>query len=476
MAVKPKQAEKTGVSIWRIVGAVFTIVVLISYLMYHASFVTGRSMLLAFPGWETTYRACWPNPFGGAWVSDVTLMPVEGDEEDAFHFDHLTVDVPFFQFYRAGFAKKTRDRLKAISDIRLEFSGGHGSLAWPFSSELFFFGTASASPFEAEGCVEDGAWWSDELTEMGLNAGPTELSMAWHRDSDSLVKEQSIHTPGVARVDYREEQIMHDGFPLFSLIETDENELALSEWHIRDEGFVAARNQFCAHKDGIETTEFVDRHVATVRRVLAAVGMQPDEATEAAYRRYTESGAPLDLVVSYAPTIDAAIYDDDDWGRWLARAHPKLKVGDREIAIAMHAVEPRPFAPSDDDDKTPFALLQMEQNRALAAHQRETNDDAPPPGPGHAAVVAATPDSAAPEVLMAYPAEVVERPDTILDYRKLGAEKGQRFMVYLKGKSPMKVEVVGSEEGLVKVRRYLRSGWLEHTIARASFERAVRIH
>ena len=40
----------------------------------------------------------------------------------------------------------------------------------------------------------------------------------------------------------------------------------------------------------------------------------------------------------------------------------------------------------------------------------------------------------------------------------------------------MRVEVVGSEEGLVKVRRYLRSGWLEHTIARAGFERAERIH
>ena len=475
MAVKPKQAEKTGVSIWRILGAVFSIVLLISYLMYHASFVTGRSLLLAFPGWETTYRACWPNPFGGAWVSDVTLMPIEGDEEDAFHFDHLSVDVPFFQFYRAGFAKKTRDRLKAISDIRLEFSGGHGSMAWPFSSELFFFGTASASPFEAEGCLEDGAWWSDELTEMGLSAGPTELSMAWHRDTDSLVKEQSIHTPGVARVDYREEQVMHDGFPLFSLIETDENELALSEWHMRDEGFVAARNEFCARKDGIEPSEFVDRHVATVKRVLAAVGMQPDGATEAAYRRYAEAGTPLDLVVNYSPTIDAAIYDDDDWGRWLARAHAKLKVDDRETGISMRAVEPRPFAESDDD-KTPFALLQIEQNRVLAAQQREAAEDAPASMPAQEAAAVATPDPAAPELLMASPVEAVERPDTILDYRKLAAEKGQRFMVYLKGKSPMKVEVVGSEEGLVKVRRYLRSGWLEHTIARAGFERAVRIH
>jgi hypothetical protein len=37
-------------------------------------------------------------------------------------------------------------------------------------------------------------------------------------------------------------------------------------------------------------------------------------------------------------------------------------------------------------------------------------------------------------------------------------------------------EAVGTDEGRGKVRRYPRSGWLEHTIARASFERAERIH
>ena len=70
---------------------------------------------------------------------------------------------------------------------------------------------------------------------------------------------------------------------------------------------------------------------------------------------------------------------------------------------------------------------------------------------------------------------VVERPDTILEYHRLAAEVGQRFNLYSEGKSPMRVEVVGMQDGLVKVRRYVRSGWLEHTIARAGFERAERI-
>src|SRR5690606_20815219 len=190
----------------------------------------------------------------------VVLMPIEGEEEDAFHFESLTIDIPMFQFYRSGLTWKFRERMKAISDIELEFSGGQGSLSWPISSELHFFGNASAAPFEAEGCLEDAIWVSEEFSEMGLQAGPTELRMAWHREDDGLIKEQSIHTPGVGRVDYREEQIMHDEFPLFSLIETDANELVSGEWHVKDEGFVVARNQFCAKKDGIDAAQFVDRH------------------------------------------------------------------------------------------------------------------------------------------------------------------------------------------------------------------------
>ena len=72
-------------------------------------------------------------------------------------------------------------------------------------------------------------------------------------------------------------------------------------------------------------------------------------------------------------------------------------------------------------------------------------------------------------------AEPAERADTISDYSRLGAEVGQRFMLYTKARPPMRVEVVGSEDGVVKVRRYLRSGWLEQGVTRASFERAERL-
>ena len=92
MAGKTGKADKSGISVWRIVSTLFFLVVLIVWCLYHANFVTGRSLQLAFPGWDVSYKSCWPNPFGGTWVSDVTLIPLEDDEEEVFHFEHLTVD------------------------------------------------------------------------------------------------------------------------------------------------------------------------------------------------------------------------------------------------------------------------------------------------------------------------------------------------------------------------------------------------
>ena len=177
MAGKAKKEEKQGTSILRILGVVLFIVVGAVLIFWHANFVTGRSLLLAFPGWEVTYKGCWPNPFGGAWVSDVTLMPYEEYPDEVFHFDSLYVDVPFMQFYSTFFPKKLKWLRSEIKDISLEFSGGRGTLAEPFTWEMAAFGNVSASPFEADGCMEDAIWVSEEMAEMGLQAGETELVM-----------------------------------------------------------------------------------------------------------------------------------------------------------------------------------------------------------------------------------------------------------------------------------------------------------
>jgi len=418
---------------------------------------------MAFPEWEVSYRSCWPNPFGGAWISDVDLIPLDGDEDMIYHFDSLSVDVPIVQYYRSGFASKKAFDLSVIKEISLEFTGGEGPVTWPFTFELGHIGNASASPFEAAGCAEDGAWAADEFPAMGLSPGPTSLTLAWSNDDGRLTETQAIETPGVGRAEYRGEITWIEGRDF------DDLNIHKTEWHIKDEGFVAARNRFCAQKDGITPAQFVERHVAVAQRWLQLDGLEARESSLAAYRKFAESGGTLDLVINYSPAIDSAVAEDEDWGRWVSRAHGELVVNEQSQRFGLRAVEERPF-PEGSEDKTVFAILQDEQARRAQAARPEQETQVP----AVATTVSGSTNVAA-DVLMTSESEVVQRPDTILEYRALAAEVGQRFKLYAKGKSPMRVEVVGIQDGLVKVRRYVRSGWLEHTIARAGFERAERI-
>ncbi len=477
MASKSSKAEKPGISIWRIIGAIFSVIILVVWWVGHANFVTGRSLLLAFPGWDVSYKSCWPNPFGGAWVSDVTLVPFEDDDEEVFHFDHLKVDVPMMQYYRSGFSRKTTAMLKSIKDIRLEFSGGHGVMTTPFTTEMMVFGNASASPFEAEGCIEDGAWMDSEFADMNLKAEPTELTMSWHRTDDRLIREHSIHTPGVGRVDYRGEELLHDDFPLFSLADTGLSELAASEWHVKDEGFTKARNAFCAKKDGITPTQFVDRHLDSVQRILAALGLEPTPSARAAYRHYAENGAALDLVLAYSPTISGERYYDLDIGRWVAHMHGGFNVDGRAVGVGVKAIDVQPL-PEDDEAASTWSMLESERAVSARRAQAASDDTNPAPATRNAntptLAVATAPSGTGEDVLLADETEVVERPAVIEDYAKLSTEVGQPFMLYTKGKPAIRVEIVGMDEGVIKVRRYLRSGWLEQGITRDAFVRAER--
>lgn len=480
--VSPKP-EKQGVSIGRIASALVFLIVLIVYTVYHANFVTGRSLMLAFPGWEVTYRGCWPNPFGGAWVSDVTLMPYEGDTEESFHFENLNIDVPFFQYYASGFSRKRGSMLRAIKDIRLEFSGGQGNMGETFTGEMAVFGNASAAPFEAEGCAEDAYWTSEVIPNMGLETEPTELLMAWHLYDGRLIKEQAIHVPGAGRVDFREEQIRHDNFPLFSLIESDDSELASREWHVKDEGFNAARNQYCASKDGISKAVFVERHLATVQRLLAAAGLKPEPAIRDAYRRYAESGEPLDLVLNFEPPIGGDRYSDSNLGSWLIVSRGGFQREGRSLGLGMRAITPRDL-PEDEDAVSTWALLTAEGGAELPiAGEALSPQAAPAPAPTIAVAMAPPPEpAAAPDPaaqknadwLSTEPAD--SDPDSITRYAELAKEIGHRLVIHLKDKPPIQAEIIGSENGIVRVRRQMRTGVVEHDVAPASFERATRLN
>lgn len=332
-------------------------------LHWSADRMMNRALGFTFPGWLGTYESAWPRIGGGVTIKNLTL--VAPDRSDAFHFERVRLEIPFFQYYWHAL-KPWRDRnYKSISDIRLVFEGGKGDLTWPFAHGMAMFGNVSASPFEADGCVQDSAWISEELGEMGLSVQGTELVMAYHYTPERMIKEQSIHTPGAGRVDFRRELILHDSSPPLSLFPNPRahNEVVSDEWHLKDEGFVAARNAFCAKKDGIDSAQFVERHLATVRRMMQVVGLAAGADMQAAYRRFATSGGSIDASVRYEPPIEPALYDNENLGAWVPRLHGEFVVGGQHMNLAVQSTAPRPLPEEADDEEqstSVFALMQRE--------------------------------------------------------------------------------------------------------------------
>lgn len=470
-----------GPNYWRrfIFFSILSIIISIWLFNHQAGQIVDRTVSLAFPNWEVYYGSIWLRPSGGAWVSDVDMVPLNGDDGESYHFDKIAVEIPFTQFYRSAWDSDLLNRMPQIKDVTLRMEGGSGEMSWPFTRALSVFGNASASPFEAEGCAEDGAWAADEFPAMGLSASPTKLTMAWHRVADRIVKEQSIETEGVGRVDYRGELVARDDEPLLNLTGGSNDEVASSEWHVVDEGFVAARNKFCASKDGITPAEFTERHLASVQRVLAAAGLEVKESTLSSYQRFAEQGGKLDISVSYSPTINASVYKDGDWSRWLARMQGHLSVQERTGVLGLRSIAAQPF-PEDDEFKSVWSVVSKEREKRDAEKAALASAETAPPATPKSidrpapAIAVETRTVVREELLYAEPEADQERPHIIENYAKLSAEVGQRFMLYTKGKPAMRVEIVGMDEGVVKVRRYLRSGWLEQGITRAAFVRAER--
>lgn len=522
-----------GSSIKRVLGALFFIVVFSVWITYHANFVLGRSLIIAFPGWEVTYKSAWPRLFGGATARDVTIQPVDGGQLGSYHFERVRVEVPFWQYYMSAFSRRRGALLKSVKDIRLVFEDGKGEMALPFVHGMAAMGNVSAAPFEAEGCADDSAWVDSELRDMGLSTQGTELMMAYHRTPTGLIKEQSIHTPGAGSAQFRREMLMHTTAPLFVMLEAGgSSEVVSDEWHVKDEGFVAARNAFCAKKDGIDAAQFVARHMATVKRTLQAAGLAPSVKMESAYARYATTGGSLDLSVRYEPPIGGDLYDSDDLGTWVPRLHGEFDVGSEKLPLALQSTPVRPLPEMEDDESvsSTYALMQREASvpaqpnatavvepavqlavpaaapsmpattttaaapaasiataapttlsAAATASQRAA--PIPPPvtsadsGKLNLASTARVTDSVAsvnaPPPLSASSAAVDAGPST-LDYTQLGAAVGQRVMVFLKNKEPMLAEVVGLDKGVVHIRRRLRSGWVEYAVDRANFDYAER--
>ena len=208
--------------------------------------------------------------------------------------------------------------LDKIDKVGLSIDGLEADVQDELPNILRNFGLASAAPFEAEGCQRNDHWSGAELTGMGIQKQGVDLGFTF--DTDENTKEVRLQgqldSPRSSRVAFTQ-HFRARNLSTF-LLGTEKDRISTYERiEVTDAGFTAARDAFCAKRDGVSPEVFTERHIAAIQRRLQARGMRAGTDVERAYRAYRTNGS---LLIEARPTpnvrrSDYHLYAFDDQQR-----------------------------------------------------------------------------------------------------------------------------------------------------------------
>ncbi|HQW82664.1 MAG TPA: hypothetical protein PLQ74_12445 [Pseudomonadota bacterium] len=212
-------------------------------------------------------------------------------------------------------------------------------------------GLASGSVFEGEGCGQDLYWTEGELVDAMELRSPGvnfELDIS-ATGTESIAMRVALDAPGRSSWRYEANwQAPHDGNLV--LIDWEQAKLRDQQWTVKDDGFVAARNAYCAQRDHLTEVQFIDQHIDYLQRRLLNWGLFANTAMVEQYRRFvssagntlTWSAKPLDPV-----SLDKLYRFSATDMLWMLNAN--LRVNDDTAApFTLRVVNAVPYPETED--------------------------------------------------------------------------------------------------------------------------------
>ncbi len=261
-----------------------------------------------------------------------------------------------------GLIPPARRLAVVMTDAHISFAGFlPEELEEPSLSSV---GMVSGLPLEAEGCASDHYWSAEDVTLMGMSYPGSKVT--WQYDvvgPGSLAITSSIESPGIGAGEFTETLKLDK--PERYLTSDEDGTITELRWHYTDAGFNEKRNKYCASRDHVPSAEFVQRHLAAVRRLLAADGYAPTPEVESRYQRFAEKGGEL-TVVAHPDTSIAfehyAQYAPDARAR-LFNATLEVSGTGAAIPLVVTAVAPQPIP--EDFAGTTWELVARERGLAV---------------------------------------------------------------------------------------------------------------
>ncbi len=370
--------------------------------------------LVGWASFDSTY-VDWNGDIG---AKNVRIWPWDGDPDtDAITAERFVIDTPgwgwmlksAFSFggsssllknraarWAARAAEKANDG-SPLEDIpamprihaRLEnvvFSDYAQQYMW----EDHVHGLASGSVFESEGCGQDQYWSEGELVgTMDLRSPGVNFELDLNATgSETISMRVSLDAPGRSAWRYDANWLApHEGNLV--LIDWEQAKLRDEQWTVQDDGFVAARNAYCAERDHLTEAQFVEQHIDYLQRRLLNWGLFANPATVEQYRRFVSTGGNT-LTWSAKPIDPVALdklysFSATDM-LWMLNAN--LRVNDEVAApFKLHVVAALPYPETEDIESAPqmrqivaqtLASLPADMQSAPAVAAMETPNPAVP--------------------------------------------------------------------------------------------------
>src|SRR5688572_22582608 len=265
-----------------------------------------------------------------------------GGDANSLRFDRMRVKTPGgWMFFLRNAIDRRLDNTE-VDALRVTFEGFDTRAGVePTLGALGPAGALSASPFEAEGCMSHAYFVREELGAMGLDATATSLEFDLRETDSRITTRIVLNSPGVSRAQYDREESLAKSTSLLKLADTPTSTHS-ERWDFSDQGFVRARNAWCAKQDGVDEATFVARHVAAVHRLLEARGLVPDAATAAEYADFAAKGGQI----AFGGTYETPLHSSERKaarlnGSAMLRLQGKLEHGSRGIPVAWRGTAPR---------------------------------------------------------------------------------------------------------------------------------------
>ena len=253
-------------------------------------------------------------------------------------------------------------------------------------------------------------------------------------------------------------------------------------WQFKDEGFIKARNEFCARETGVTIPTFLATHIASIERNMAAMGITVGPEVRAMYIDYAANGGTLAMTGEFSKDLIEANYNDISWGDQLLVMQSEMQRGKQRLSFNFQPQRERPFS-EDQDLLTTFEVLKREgvvvdpltmPEPGAYAQSAAINTDASATAPdndsaGDTMVVQVKVDPLLSSKVIAVPEEDAVY---VTNFDEIANLVGRKIRIERRARPVMIATVLGRGKTGLRLRVSIASGFAEIEVARGEFIRA----